>query len=268
MKRWSSGILRQQIIFFMPMKMSDDLKAVLDRIRENEEDAFAELCQRYVECDEEINEILDAVRQKEDAAFDKLSNICIFKSLIARIKRGDDIAFEELHTKYLPLVVRILGVATSARDMIEDGTQDVFASVWKKIVRADSFRSFDDLQAFIIVCAKNKAIDWHRIRGRAPIMHSIADEGENELANPTPNSNPEADLLEKERIVNIMDSILTLTEIDKRAVILHYLEDLKYSEIASMEGISETQVRGRLAHARKKLKKSLRIFNLIVSFLA
>jgi RNA polymerase sigma-70 factor (ECF subfamily) len=73
---------------------------------------------------------------------------------------------------------------------------------------------------------------------------------------PSDTSSSEDDLLASERRRQLIEAIRSLATTDRQIVLLH-LEELSYSEIEEVSGLSETAVAARLTRIRTKLKEQV-----------
>lgn len=127
----------------------------------------------------------------------------------------------------------------------KDLQQEILVQLW------NSFLKFDGrvkISTWIYKIAINTAISYYRndckhIDKNVPIDASIISI-----------SNFETDSEQDENIIMLYKFIERLNEMDK-ALILLYLDDNKYKEIADILGISETNVATKISRIKNNLKK-------------
>jgi len=247
--------------------MNGELKTVLERIWDGEQTAAAELCEKYVKCDKGLKSLLKKAQQKDEQAFSELSQECSLRWILEGFRRGDEDAFNEFHSKYVGLVIRLLKVRNLPHDEIENMTQEVFLKLLGSIGNGN-FSTFAALESYVVRVTINTANDFYRSRNRDKTEPISENENEANFAIAAPDPSPEANLLEKEIITK---SISLLTPGEKNMVIDHYLLGLTYDEIKAIRKVKKGSIRGKLANARKKWKefwKNIGIFLfLLVSFL-
>lgn len=132
------------------------------------------------------------------------------------------------------------------RDDIDDLSQDIVYNLWK------SFNSYNtDLRfsTWMYRVALNVAISFYR-KGKRLRSKVVYDEKLIRL---------EADngYEETEDFRLLFNFIGTLKDMDK-SIILLYLEDKTYKEIASIVGISETNVATRIGRIKERLKSDFK----------
>ena len=130
------------------------------------------------------------------------------------------------------------------RDAVEreDVFQDIMYQLWKSYPQ---FKGESKLSTWIYKVALNTAIT-HVRRDRRP--QSV------ELRESIPHSSDINDELGRNEEVHLLyDAIDTLTAVDKAIILLH-LEDQSYDEIATITGLSKTNVSVRLVRIKRALK--------------
>ena len=128
------------------------------------------------------------------------------------------------------------------KDDIDDLSQDIVYNLWK------SFNSYNtDLKfsTWMYRVALNVAISFYRKGNR---LGSKVVYDEQLIQFETDNGYEEA-----EDFTLLFNFINTLKDMDK-SIILLYLEDKTYKEIASIVGISETNVATRIGRIKERLK--------------
>lgn len=127
----------------------------------------------------------------------------------------------------------------------EDVLQEMMYQLWR------SYRSFDGRSKFSTwmyrVCL-NTALTYRRNSSRRK-TESLSVFHENIPDQPSGN--------EEEAISLMYDAISTLSPVNK-AIVLLYLEDMSYDEIASITGLTKSNVSVRLVRIRKELETVLK----------
>ena len=169
--------------------------------------------------------------------------------LIARARRGDPSAFEEIVRLYQR---RVYGVAlriVRAHDVADDVTQETFLRAWRSLDRFDLERPFGP---WVCRIAANLAVNHVRSpRAREEGL----PEGHAETRSSGPG--PLGALLDAEG-ARVLEAAMGQLPQEQRAVlVLRVVEDLSYAEIAETLGISPGTVMSRLFRARERLAQSL-----------
>jgi RNA polymerase sigma-70 factor (ECF subfamily) len=172
---------------------------------------------------------------------------------IAEAKAGDKDAFAKLVEKYqkpvFSVCYRMLGTPTAA----EDAAQEAFIRAYQAIDRYDTSRSF---ATWVLSIASNYSID--QLRKKKVTILSMDNEKHAWLAPPDPGPSPEKAALEKEKLGQIQSLLISLTEVDRAAVILQYWHDYSYEEIAETLDLSSSAVKSRLFRARQLMAEKWR----------
>lgn len=169
---------------------------------------------------------------------------------IARAQAGDRLAFDQLMTQHERRVValawRLLGTPEDARD----AAQEAFLRVFKHLHQYDAAQDFNGWLYRIVVNV------CHDLRGKRS-RHGLSFEAELEAGNvrePVSGDDAEAmALLEQERAI-IQRALATLSEKERRALVLRDLEELPTEEVARILGSSPTTVRSQISMARVKIR--------------
>jgi RNA polymerase sigma-70 factor (ECF subfamily) len=129
----------------------------------------------------------------------------------------------------------------------EDNFQEIIYQLWKSYPHLKNHQS---LGSWIYAVSINTSIS--RIRKNYKL----------EYREILPEIIDSSDILEKismnEATENLLNAIYALDEIDK-SIMLLYLEEKSYDEIAEITGISKTNVGVRINRAKEKLKQNIKI---------
>lgn len=154
-------------------------------------------------------------------------------------QKGDFSSFLEQHQKIVFKVAQTYCQQTSER---KDLAQEIIIQLWKAFPKYDpTYRA----STWVYRIALNVAISHHRRlikRKESPTDLNLVSFREN---------NHEED----PRLNVVYELILQLDDLNK-AIILLYLEDYNYKEIAAVVGLTETNVASKINRIKKKLKKS------------
>lgn len=180
--------------------------------------------------------------------------------LVRRFQAGDQGAFQELYERYKTKVYntayRITCNATEAADV----TQEVFIHLFKKMGLFEFRSSFS---TWVYRMSVNASIDRYRKITRHP-AYSTDDEvfqESSQYRKLADEKRPAADqeASQKETEAHVQQMIASLPVKLRTAVVLRYLQDLSYQEVAQALRCSEGTVKSRLNRAHEKLRKLLSI---------
>jgi RNA polymerase sigma factor (sigma-70 family) len=146
-------------------------------------------------------------------------------------------------------IIRKVGAGyTSSLADQHDLSQEIMLQLWKAYPRYSPERPFS---TWMYRIALNVGISFLR-RNTRPARRTVAlDEIAHELPHESTGS-PELD----ERVALLQDIIATLDPLN-RALLLLYLDDHSYRDIAAILGITETNVSTKLSRLKERLRQYL-----------
>lgn len=166
-------------------------------------------------------------------------------SAASEVQRGET-AFLHLLEQHYGIIRKVAAAYTSSSEDRHDLMQEITLQVWRAYPRYAAERSFS---TWIYRIALNVAISSLRRRTRSfretiPLDDiEVADESA---------TKPEM----QERCDLLREVIAGLDPLD-RALLLLYLEDRSYREVASILGITETNVATKLNRLKQRVRKEL-----------
>lgn len=172
------------------------------------------------------------------------------EELAALVQQGDEHAFAVLLGRYQDKLLRYGRKFLSRREDIEDMVQEVFIKTYQNIKSFDTSRTFSP---WIYRIAHNVFVNALRRKERDPIilfdldalmMHSGVEDPH------------EARDREEVRVL-IEQGLELLSPAYREILILYYLEDLSYQEIADVLHLPVGTVGVRLRRGRAMLKKHI-----------
>ena len=156
--------------------------------------------------------------------------------------------FNALFEQHGASLSRLAASYTKGSHEREDLLQDIAMAIWQALPR---FRGECSERTFLFRIAHNRGIT-HIARRRLPLSETNHD-----LEVPDARPDPAAALLNQGQQARLLEAIRQLP-IGYRQIVTLTLEDLTYSEIADVLGISESNVGARLSRARQVLRRRLR----------
>jgi RNA polymerase sigma-70 factor (ECF subfamily) len=164
--------------------------------------------------------------------------------LVLRFQAGDETAFAELVERYQPRLRYYLRKMLNGTPAAEDTEQDVWYDVVRAVPRLKNPGAF---RAWLYRIARDRA--WRFLRRRPPPQQSI---DEIEIA-----ANGVADEFTAEDVARVHAALDQLVPEHRDVVLLKYVEDMSYEEIADVAGCPLGTVRSRLHHAKRALRRAL-----------
>ena len=180
------------------------------------------------------------------------------KALIARCKRGDLDAFNELIKKYEKPVYNFAYRLTGRYDDAQDVAQDAFVRVYNAI---GSFRGDASFSTWLFRITTNVFLDERkktRAHPTSSLDEYIATE-ESSMARQVEDPSPTPEMLTEgmERSQLLEQAIQSLPEYQRAMVVLYHTEQKSYEEIAEIMDMPIGTVKSRLNRARLALKEKL-----------
>jgi RNA polymerase sigma-70 factor (ECF subfamily) len=175
-------------------------------------------------------------------------------TLLQRVARGDSLAFDQLYTRWSPMLYGLTCKILNDPKEAEDALQDGFIHVWHKASSYDAGRSSPTTWAYMIF--RNKAIDRLRSlerRGRG--IERIALE---EAPQATPAAGPEEGADSSERRQVVKSALESIPPDQREAISLAFFSGLTQSEIAQRIGAPLGTVKARIRRGLLKLADVLK----------
>lgn len=153
------------------------------------------------------------------------------EELIIRYLEGEDLAFKDLIDKYTNPIynysAKFLG-----KEKAKDITQDIFVKIWKNLKRFDSEKS--SFKTWLLTIAHNTIID--QFKKKRMITFSELDFEDNIFIENIKDETIliDEDLQKIEESEDLNKLISELPEKYREVLILHYQEEMTFSEIAEI----------------------------------
>jgi RNA polymerase sigma-70 factor (ECF subfamily) len=171
--------------------------------------------------------------------------------VVARVARGDDVAFSVLYRAYLPLVLRWALRATGDREVAADLTAEVFAAA---LLASRRYRpEAGPVAAWLFGIAHNKLRESRRRR-------RVEDSARRRLGL-EPVALTDADLERVDELVGMDERlqalIADLPSEQRDALIGRVIDERSYGEIAAELQCSESVVRQRVSRGLRALRSEM-----------
>jgi RNA polymerase sigma-70 factor (ECF subfamily) len=166
--------------------------------------------------------------------------------LVVRAQAGDDAAFAELVERFSPRLRYFLRKLLSSAHDAEDALQDVWLDVLRALSRLNDPQA---LVAWLYRIARDRA--FARLRKLRP--HESLRE-ESVVAGTTADDDSEFTAEDAAQIHAALDK---LPAEQREVLVLRFLEDLTYDQIATIVGVSLGTIRSRLHYGKRALRSVL-----------
>lgn len=167
--------------------------------------------------------------------------------LVARIRAGDEAAFEAMFRAYYDPLCHYVAAYLGSRDAAEDAVQGVFVRIWED--RTGWVVS--DLRHYLYAAVRRRAISQVRriaVRRHAAPLLMLADVG---------GAAPDAEFEAEELWRRLERALDTLPPRTRAAFVLSRREGLSYHEVAARMAISPKTVGVHIGRALAKLRNTL-----------
>ena len=152
--------------------------------------------------------------------------------------------FTKLIEENQGIIHKICRIYTDDDFSHEDLFQEIVLQLWRSF---DSFKGNSKFSTWMYRVSLNTAIILIRKKNRTIATSSL----ENQIININADEN---DNVTEERLQLLYAAIKLLNDVE-RALVLMYLEDLPYKDIAETIGVSEVNARVKMNRAKQKLKE-------------
>lgn len=151
-----------------------------------------------------------------------------------------ELTFREVLDRYDDLIIKLCFGYANTADELEDLHQDVLINVWQGLER---FRGDSSLKTWIYRVTLNTCVSTLRRRSR-----EVSYEDSNQLYDIIDDSAERREMMRE-----LHEAIAQLSPVDK-AIILLWLDEFNYEQIAELTGMGRNTVATRLRRAKEKLK--------------
>ncbi|MBP0457443.1 sigma-70 family RNA polymerase sigma factor [Streptomyces bomunensis] len=169
--------------------------------------------------------------------------------LAVRAGEGDTEAFERLVRRHTPVLLALANrMLTDAGDA-EDAVQDAFVSAWRRL---PEFRADASFQTWMYRIVTNRCLNQLRSRRPTTTLDAVPEpQAPDHYASPSRAA-------ESSAAVSDLHSALGRLSPEQRACwLLREMHGLSYEDIASVVGINQEAVRGRIYRARRSLTEAM-----------
>ncbi len=173
------------------------------------------------------------------------------EELAALVQRNNEGAFGVLMERYQERLLRYGRRFLADDDRIEDIVQDVFIKTYQNMRSFDATRKFSP---WIYRIAHNAFANALRTKHREPIIFVDFDTF---MAHPSDEHDLAGEEDRKTMLVLVESGLAELPALYKEIIILYYIEELSYQEIADILRVPVGTVGVRLRRGREALKKKI-----------
>ena len=162
----------------------------------------------------------------------------------------DKAKFVQILRDHKRILYKVINIYCQDKNDRSDLEQEIVIQLWK------SFKSYNDnykYSTWIYKIAMNVSISYfrsniHRKINTSPINESIFQEIDND------DNTDEIDVKRK-----FLDDFMRQLDKFNKQILILYLEEYSYKEIAGIVGISETNVATKISRLKKKIQESINL---------
>jgi len=177
-------------------------------------------------------------------------SINITHELLARLKNGDMLAFDQIYRLYSHKLFSFIFKILKNEDEADDIVQEVFVKIWESREKLGDYKL---LNSYIFTIAYNNSIDL--IRKKINKNKYLEQLKNSSVIQSTPTTISEIEF--NELNIQVKKLIAHLPERQKQVYQLHREEGLTYPEIAEQLNISKNTVENHMVKALKYLRQNM-----------
>jgi len=133
----------------------------------------------------------------------------------------------------------------SNREVAKDMVQDTFMKTWREITKG---QQIENIQSFLYRVANNLIIDYYR-KAKSDSLDALLDDGYD------PRGDDAAGIVAASELSLSLRALDTLSEKDRRVLVMRHIDGLSPKEIADTIGETENTVSVRIHRAIHRLKE-------------
>jgi len=159
--------------------------------------------------------------------------------------------FEPLRAKIYAVACRFVGVSEA-----DDVVMETFLKAWQALPK---FGGRSTLSTWLCRIARNQALDLIRKRQSRDHREARGEDAEKAFSSVPDVRQVTADetMIKRERIQAVKYAVERISEPHRTAILMRYVDDMSYTEIAAATGVSLGTVMSRLFNAKRKLRQTL-----------
>ena len=173
--------------------------------------------------------------------------------LVARAKRGEQEAYEEIVRRHQTIAFRTAWVITGSAADAEEAAQDAFVKAHAALGR---FREGSPLRPWLLAIVANEARNRAKAAGRRErLALRVAEESRPGGAV----TSPQAARRETPHRDDLLAALTHLPDSDRQAIACRYFLDLSEKETAAVLGCARGTVKSRLSRALGRLRERMEL---------
>jgi len=183
------------------------------------------------------------------------------RELVARARKKDIDAYDDLVRRYQGKIYGLVYNMTSNKEDTEDLVQDIFVKAYSALER---FKGNSSFYTWIYRIAVNRTINFLKKRKKRMGLSlndvDLGVERDPAYVELSGRESPFRDATLSELQERLNNALLKLSDKHRAVVVLHDIQGIPHQEVAKMLGCSQGTVRSRLFYARQQLQTELAEF--------
>ncbi len=171
-------------------------------------------------------------------------------SLVHAMSEGDSSALDELYARHGSGILSYLTGYLRDRQLAEELLQDVMLAAWRS---ASNFRGDSKVRTWLLVIARNRAINTHRKRSLNMVPL------EEDLNARSTDTGPMEKVMKRSEHEALREAIGSLAPAHKEILELVFFHQLTGPEVADVLGITVGTVKSRLHRAKETLRRIMQM---------
>jgi RNA polymerase sigma-70 factor (ECF subfamily) len=167
------------------------------------------------------------------------------KLLVLKCRHGSKEAMCRIYEKYKDYLLTLAKGLLNEQQAAEDVVHDVYVNFARS---ARQFQLTGSLRNYLATCVSNRVRDKIRAQIRKDQIHESA------IPAVLDSANPEQYVIEAEELTRLRKALTQIPYQQREAVILHLKGDMKFREIAKLQGVSISTIHGRYRYGLDKLR--------------
>ena len=165
-----------------------------------------------------------------------------------KFKSGSTDALQRIYEKYRDYLLTISMAIVNDASLAEDIIHDVFVTFAQS---GKSFKLRGNLKSYLATCVVNRCRDRLRTYNRQPVSLDENEQIQSRL------ESPDARVISDEQSQYLAQAMAQLPYDQREVIALHVNGEMKLREIARLQNVSTSTVKGRYRYGLKKLRSIL-----------
>lgn len=181
------------------------------------------------------------------------------KKLWRKIQKGDEKSFAELYDLYVERLYKFVFLKINNQTKAEEIVQDIFLKLWK-VGQDKQKNEIKNVLALLYQMARFAVIDYYRSTNtdKTKEIISIDELASQEELRVAIEEESEKEIDQQYILEEVKEALSSLPEIYKDVIIMRFIEEMDYKEIAEALGKDEGNVRVLVHRALKKIRYILK----------